>query len=190
MFYHDKLAAIVDILSDGGLILLPTDTTWGISCDATNPEAVQKLRDLIQRPTTQGVVTIVSSIQMLHSYVNHVHPRVENVLAYHTRPLSMIYDSGVGVAPNIAAADGSVAVRVTSDSFCKFLIEQFGKPIVCVVACLDGQTTPTHFGGISSEILQNVGHVVRYRQEEKNLPPPSVIAKFNELTDELDFFRT
>ncbi len=189
MFYHDKLAAIVDILSDGGLILLPTDTTWGVSCDATNPEAVEKLRKLLQRPASEGVVCIVADLAMLHAYVNHVHPRIENVLAYHTRPLTVVYEGGVGLANNVAADNGSVAVRITKDAFCKYLIEQFGKPLVCAVACIHGQNTPSHFGAVSSEILQNVAHVVRYRQEEKDMNPPSVMAFFNEMTDELEFIR-
>ena len=187
MFENEKFDEILAVLRRGGVILYPTDTIWGIGCDATNADAVAKITDIKGRSAEKGYILLVDSLEMLQKHVKSIHPRVQTLLAYHTRPLTMIYDESVGVASNVLAPDGSVAIRIVQDAFCRELIGQFGKPIVKSSAKLAGQPHPAHYGEISSDILEKVDMVVRLKQDVKERGEPSIIARFIE--DELDFLR-
>lgn len=187
MFENEKFDEILAVLRRGGVILYPTDTIWGIGCDATNADAVSRITKIKERSADKGYILLVDSLEMLKKYVTSVHPRVQTLLAYHTRPLTMIYDESVGVASNVLALDGSVAVRIVQDAFCRELIRQFGKPIVKSSAKLEGQPHPGYYGEISSDILEKVDMVVRLKQDVKERGEPSVIARFTD--EELDFIR-
>jgi L-threonylcarbamoyladenylate synthase len=189
MFENEKFQEILNVLRQGGVILYPTDTIWGIGCDATNEAAVNKISQIKGRPSEKGYVLLVDSLEMLKKHVGVVHPRVETLLSYHTRPLTIIYDESFDVAPNVLAPDGSVAIRIVQDAFCRELIAQFGKPIVSTSANESGKPFPQHYGEISSDILEKVDMVVRYKQENKERGEPSVIARFNYEYEELDFLR-
>jgi L-threonylcarbamoyladenylate synthase len=184
----DQIADIVRTLALGGTILYPTDTIWGVGCDATNEDAVQKIYDLKQRNTGKGFVILVSDLQMLREYVRHVHPRIDTLLAYHTRPITVIYDKSKHLPDNVTAPDGSIAVRVANDPFCRELISSFGKPLVATSANVSDKGFPHHFGEISSEIIERVDYVVKYRQSDKSKHEPSVIVRMSE-GEELDFVR-
>ncbi len=179
---------LMSVLADGGLILLPTDTIWGICCDATNPDAVRKVYELKQRPKDNPLVCLVDGVPMLKDYVEHVHPRIETLLEFHTRPLTVIYDQGKKLAPNLLGPSGSVGIRVVREAFCRMIIEHFGKPLVASSANVSGLPFPRNFGEISSDILSGVDFVARYRQSEKDLNEPSVIVKLQE-DEELLFLR-
>ena len=112
MFGNEKMAEILTALHAKGLILYPTDTIWGLGCDATSPEAVEKVSRLKGRPADKGYVILVDSLEMLKKCVEEVHPRIETLLGYHTRPLTVIYDKPVGIAFNALAPDGSVGIRI------------------------------------------------------------------------------
>ena len=188
MFGKDNLETITTTLENGGLILYPTDTIWGIGCDATNEDAIQRIFDLKQRPYDKPFVLLVNSIDMLKNYVEHVHPRVETLLMHHVQPLTMIYDQAKNVPPISHSSDGSVAIRVVQDSFCKELIGQFGKPLIASSANISDKPFPANFGGISSAVITGVDYVVKWKQSEKKLSQPSVIAKFSK-KEELIFLR-
>ena len=187
MFENEKFDEILAVLRRGGIILYPTDTLWAMGCDATNADAVAKITEIKGRSVEKGYILLVDSLEMLQKHVKSIHPRIQTLLAYHTRPLTMIYDESVGVASNVLAPDGSVAIRIVQDAFCRELIGQFGKPIVKSSAKLAGQPHPAHYGEISSDILEKVDMVVRLKQDVKERGEPSVIARFIE--DELDFLR-
>ena len=187
MFENEKFDEILAVLRRGGIILYPTDTLWAMGCDATNADAVAKITEIKGRSVEKGYILLVDSLEMLQKHVKSIHPRIQTLLAYHTRPLTMIYDESVGVASNVLAPDGSVAIRIVQDAFCRELIGQFGKPIVKSSAKLAGQPHPAHYGEISSDILEKVDMVVRLKQDVKERGEPSVIARFYE--DELDFLR-
>ncbi len=189
MFENEKFLEILNTLRQGGVILYPTDTIWGIGCDATNETAVNKISEIKNRQPEKGYVLLVDSLEMLKKYVGDIHPRVETLLAYHSRPLTIIYDESFGVASNVLAPDGSVAIRITQDVFCRELIKQLGKPIVSTSANQSGQPFPAHYGEISSNILELVDLVVKYKQDNKERSEPSVIARFNPEQEELDFLR-
>ncbi len=166
-------------LEAGKTIVYPTDTVWGIGCDATNPEAVERVLAFKERPRGQGLVCLVGSLDMLLRYVPSLHPRLQTVLELHRRPLTMIYDHVDGIAAGAVAADGSCAIRITGDAYCKALIARFGRPIVSTSANRKGEPFPAHYGEISSEVLIAADHVVRYRQRDKTPAEPSVIARWN-----------
>lgn len=182
------LDPVVDTLENGGSILYPTDTTWSIGCDATNPEAVERLFTLKQRERNRPFLLLVSSIEMLRRHVVYIHPRVETLLAYHERPLTIIYDLGKNLPPNTLAADGSIGIRITQDNFCRDLIERFGKPIVACSARIGNGPLPCHFGEISSAVIIGVDHVVRHRQMEKEMGEPCVVAHLGD-DGEFEFLR-
>lgn len=188
MFGKDNLETITTTLENGGLILYPTDTIWGIGCDATNEDAVQRVFDLKKRPYDKPFVLLVNSIEMLKNYVEHVHPRIETLLIHHVQPLTMIYDRAKNLPAIAHDKSGSVAIRVVQDAFCKELIAQFGKPLVASSANISDKPFPANFGGISSAVITGVDYVVKWKQGEKKLSQPSVIAKFSD-KEELIFLR-
>ncbi len=188
MVHNYELEPILAYLETGGTILYPTDTIWGIGCDATNEDAIDKVISLKQRDPSNPFVILVSSIEMLKKYVTWTHPRLETLLQYHERPLTIIYENAINLAKNATSMDGSVAIRIPKDPFCQQLIENFGKPLVSTSANISNAPYPNHFGEISSAVIIGVDHVVKYRQLDKNMNEPSVICKLDE-NEELFFLR-
>ena len=167
----------LEYLEKGKIILYPTDTIWGIGCDATNDKAVEKLYQLKQRQPTKGFVVLVSSIEMLKDYVAHLHPRMQTLLEYHNRPLTMIIDGPKQLAPTVGSAENNVAIRLVRDEFCRQLIEAYGRPLVATAACIGDAPRPANFGAISSEVLSKVDYVVKVRQNDTVEKEPSVIVR-------------
>ena len=188
MFENDSIQDITNILSDGGTLLMPTDTIWGIGCDATNAEAVKKVFDLKQRAYGKPLSILVDSIAMIKDYVVEMHPRVETLLMHHTRPLTVIYPEARNLPDNLLPENRSIAIRVVQDAFCQEIIRQFGKPIVSTSANLAGQPFPAHFGEVSSAIIQGVDYVVKQRQHDKEVSEPSVIVSID-AAGEMTFIR-
>lgn len=180
--------ALTDVLDDGGLILYPTDTVWAIGCDALNEDAVRRVYELKQRSSSKSLTLLADSVSMLRQYVSHIHPRVETLLIHHIRPLTMVYEQGINLPAQVLGEDGSVAFRIPTDSFCKTLIREFGRPLVATSACVDGMEAPVNFGSISSEIIMGVDSVVKYRQKERSIGEPSVVARLSDRA-ELLFIR-
>jgi len=178
MFGNDSFQDIKSILEEDGLILYPTDTIWGIGCDATNERAVERVFQLKQRDPAKTFVLLVDSLEMLKDYVEQVPPKIETLLAFHTRPLTVVYDQAKKLAPNTVAADGSIAIRIASNLFCKQLIQAFGKPLVATSANISNEPFPKNFGAISSEVIKGVDYVVRLNQENITFGEPSVIIRY------------
>ena len=175
-----NLESTIQTLENGGLILYPSDTIWGIGCDATNSAAATRILQLIGRETGEGMVSLVDNMEMLLRYTGAIHPRLQTLLEYHVRPLTMIYPKVKGLAPEVLASNGSAAIRICNEPFCQALISAFGKPLVSVAAHLPGEPFPTHYGAISSDVIQQVDHVVKYRQREKPTDKqPSLIARWS-----------
>lgn len=185
---RDDISEIVRILLDDGIICYPTDTIWGIGCDATNEVAIARITNLKGRSPEKGYILLVDSLEMLKRHVPKIHPRLETLLAYHQRPLTVIYDRSIGLPPAVKAPDGSVAIRIAQDEFCRTLIGQLGRPLLSTSANKSDQPFPPTFGAISSDILMNVDYVVKHRQDDKEPGQPSSIAKLDR-HQELDFIR-
>jgi L-threonylcarbamoyladenylate synthase len=188
MVQNYLLEPVLNTLENGGLILFPTDTIWGIGCDATNAEAVARVRQLKELSVEQPLTILASSIERMKDFVAFVHPRVETLLIFHNRPLTVIYDRAKNLPPQAAAKDGSVAFRIPKDKFCQDLLTEFGKPIVATAACIGTAPYPKHFGEISSAVIEGIDLVVKYRQMDKDMAEPSVIARIGE-DEELVFIR-
>lgn len=167
------------ILNQKMLLLYPTDTVWGIGCDATSEEAVAKVFEIKQRSERKSLVILVDGFEMLKKYIPKVPKAVFELLSNTTNPTTIIYNNPVGLAKNVVAADNTVAIRVVQNEFCRELIHLFGKPIVSTSANISGNPTPKSFDEIEKSILESVDYVVNLHREEVN-EKSSTILKVNE----------
>lgn len=188
MMQIDTMTEVNVILEKGGTILFPTDTIWGIGCDACNAKAVDKVYSLKERDPSKPFILLADSVDMIKKYVKQVHPRIDTLLMHHVRPLTVIYEDAQNLPDNVIAQDGSVAFRVPQDPFCRALIESYGRPLVATSANVSGQPFPSKFGGISSQIIQGVDYVVKNARKEEVDNEPSVIVRLDK-RGELDFIR-
>jgi L-threonylcarbamoyladenylate synthase len=166
------------ILSGGGVILYPTDTVWGLGCDATNEEAVQKIINLKGKQEKQGLIILLASERDVLKYVTQPDLSVFDYLNENPKPTTVIYTGGTGVAENVLASDGSIAIRLTADEFCRHLIKRYRKPLVSTSANLHGQPTPQTFAQVDDRIKQQVDYIVKHRQNDKKTAPASSIIKW------------
>ncbi|MEP7263827.1 MAG: L-threonylcarbamoyladenylate synthase [Bacteroidota bacterium] len=166
-----------EVLKKGGLILYPTDTIWGIGCDATNDEAVEKIFQLKIRDEVKSLILLIDTENKLGRYVKDVPEQAWDLIEFSTKPLTIIYDQGLNVSKKAIANDGSLAIRVTKDPFCKQLIYKFGKPIVSTSANMSGTSSPATFAEIDSRVLNGVDYVVNLRQNEKTGNKASAIIR-------------
>ncbi|MDN3725010.1 L-threonylcarbamoyladenylate synthase [Aequorivita sp. SDUM287046] len=168
------------VLKRGGTILYPTDTVWGIGCDATNPEAVDKVYNLKKRSDTKSMICLVSDFKMLNEYVENVPEVAYDILKYAKKPTTIIYDDPIRVAENIIAEDNSLAIRVTKDEFCKKLLQKFRRPLVSTSANISGEQTPKSFTEIDPLILEGVDYIVNLQRDKKSGKPSSIIKLKND----------
>ena len=174
----EELKKTLEILRNGGTILYPTDTVWGLGCDARNKEAVNKIFKIKERAEYKSMVVLVCDDKMINRYVKEVPAIAWDLIdAAGNDPLTIIYPDGRMLAENIIAVDGSVGIRIVKDEFCKNLIHKFGKPLVSTSANISGEPTPTTFSEINPTIMNKVDYVVNLRQQEINNPKPSTIIK-------------
>lgn len=172
----------LEVLSNGGLILYPTDTIWGIGCDATNEAAVNRIYELKKRNNTKTMVCLVGNDFMLEQYVTKVPDLAYDIMDLATKPITIVYESPKGVAKNLIAKDNTLAIRVASDTFCQHLIKKFKKPIVSTSANLAGIASPTCFKEISEEILKGVDYIVNLERDKIKTTPSSIILLGNDGT--------
>jgi L-threonylcarbamoyladenylate synthase len=183
-----ELNNIITILNQGGLILYPTDTVWGLGCDPFNPSAIQKINLLKKRDPEKKLILLVDSIIHLKRYVPHIHPRIETLLYYHTHPLTVIYSKPIGLPDHLIAQDKTVAIRVTNNFFCKELIKRYDRPLVSTSANISGDPFPKNRGEIDVRIIRGVNYMVSEDFQTEKDPSPSVIVKYDR-KGELIFLR-
>ena len=164
-------------MAAGGLILYPTDTIWGIGCDATNEEAVRKVYALKRRSDHKAMLLLMDSSAKLNYYVQEVPDVAWDLIELADSPLTVIYSGARNVAPNLLAEDGSVGIRITQEEFSHKLCERFRKPLVSTSANVSGAPSPANFSEISDTIKSGVDYIVRYRQEDLSKAAPSHIIK-------------
>ena len=167
------------VLKTGGLILYPTDTIWGIGCDATNPDAVKKIFALKQRAETKSLIVLMADERDVLKYTSQPDLSVFDFLRTVQKPTTIIYESPVGLADNLTGSDGTIAIRLTEDPFCRHLIKRFRKPIVSTSANISGQPAPAFFKQIDDQIKKGVDTIVQYRQDDLSPRQPSAIVKWN-----------
>lgn len=170
----------ITTLKRGGLILYPTDTVWGIGCDATNPEAVEKVFKLKNRNDKKSLICLVSDFKMLNEYVEDVPEVAYDILKYAEKPTTIIYDDPIRIAENLIAEDNSLAIRVTKDVFCKKLIQKLRKPLVSTSANISGSKTPQSYAEIDPLILNGVDYIVNLQRSKKSGKPSAIIKLKND----------
>ncbi len=169
----------IEVLKNGGLILYPTDTVWGIGCDATNEEAVKKIYSLKKREDSKALICLVANDFMLENYVEKVPDAAYDIIDLATKPTTIIYDNPKKIAKNLIANDNTLAIRIASDQFCEYLIKKFKKPIVSTSANISGFPTPKSFKQISNDILKGVDYIVNLHRDKENKSPSSIIKLSN-----------
>jgi L-threonylcarbamoyladenylate synthase len=176
--FIDDAENAVNVLRRGGIILYPTDTIWGIGCDATNAAAVEKIISLKQRPPQKSFVVLAASEKDILQYTASPDLAVFDYLLTVTKPTTVIYEHALGLAENVVNDDGSVAIRICSDEFCRYVIKRFRKPIVSTSANLSGEISPANFDEISNTVKQGVDYIVQYRQHDKSRNTASSIIRW------------
>lgn len=179
MEFENDIIHCLETLRQGGIILYPTDTIWGIGCDATNPDAVQKIFELKQRPPAKSMIVLLADPRDINRYTGRPQPYITEYLEKVSKPTTVIYEEALGLAENLVSEDGSIAMRVVQEDFCRHLIKRFRKPLVSTSANISREKSPENFAGISKEIKQGVDYIVRYRQEEDRPVSASAIVRFN-----------
>jgi L-threonylcarbamoyladenylate synthase len=175
-------------LQKGGVLLYPADTIWGIGCDATDKQAIQQVYSIKGRSYNKPLIVLVSDLDQLYDVVKNVHPRVDTLLHFHERPLTIIYPGAKEAYRHLAGPDGTIGVRIVTSGFCHELLVAYGKPLVSTSANLSGEASPVKFGNISSAIISAVDLALPAFTERDLTGRPSVIARYDE-NGELDFLR-
>ena len=178
MTFDTDITASLAVLQSGGLLLYPTDTVWGIGCDATHTEAVAKIFALKQREDGKSMIVLLSNENDIPAYVSQPDPKVFDYIKGIYKPTTVIYDGAKGLAPNLINKNGSIAIRVVKDMFCKKLISLFGKPIVSTSANIAGYPAPSNFRDIDIQIKSGVDYIVQHRQDDETEAEPSAIVKW------------
>lgn len=171
------LGKALEVLRKGGVILYPTDTVWGVGCDATNAEAVKRIYDIKQREDSKSMLVLMENPNLLNSYINEVPEIAWDLIEVTDQPLTIIYPGAKNLAPNLIASDGSIGIRITNEEFTQQLIQRLRKPLVSTSANISGQKTPQNFDEITEEIINAVDYVVEYRRDDMKKYAPSSIIK-------------
>lgn len=172
---REEIEKTISVLKRGGLILYPTDTVWGIGCDATNADAVDKIFALKQRADTKALICLVSDFKMLNQYVEEIPEMAYDILKYADQPTTIIYPDPIRVASNVIHEDNTLGIRVCRNTFCNLLIKKFRKPLVATSANLSDEPTPMHFKDISQVIKDSVDYIVQIKQNSTCEKPSTII---------------
>jgi L-threonylcarbamoyladenylate synthase len=176
---HNDLNKALEILKNGGVILYPTDTIWGIGCDATNPEAVQRVYEIKKREDSKSMLVLMENAALLERYVEDVPEVAWDLIEISSTPLTVIYQNAKNLAPNLIGDDGSIGIRFTKEKFTSHLLQRLRRPLVSTSANISGEKSPALFDEISDEIKNAVDYVVEFRQDDTTTATPSSIIKLS-----------
>ena len=179
MNFEKDIEKCLEVLRSGGLILYPTDTIWGIGCDATNEEAVEKVYQLKKRSDEKAMIVLVADERDVMQHVAAPDLALFDYLATTVKPTTVIYDGALGFPDNLMGNDGSIAIRICHDEFCRHLLRRFRKPIVSTSANISGMPSPKNFKEISGEIKNGVDFIVQYKQDDNTPAQPSSLIKWH-----------
>ncbi len=177
--FLNEIDKALEVLRNGGVILYPTDTIWGIGCDATNQEAIDRIYKIKEREDSKSMIILVAEEKDILTHVAAPHPEVFDFIERQDRPTTIIFEHAIGLPANLVAADGSIGIRMVKDEFCRHLIKRLRHPIVSTSANISGTASPANFRDISPEIQKRVDHIVKWRQDENAPSQPSRIIKWN-----------
>lgn len=173
----EDIKAALEVLLKGGVILYPTDTIWGLGCDASNEDAVKRIYDIKNRVDSKSMLVLMENASLLDRYVDEVPDIAFDLIELTDKPLTIIYDGAKNLAKNLVAEDGSIGVRITTEAFSSDLIRRFKRPVVSTSANVSGKPSPACFDEIDQQIIDAVDYVVKYRQDDKQKAVPSSIMK-------------
>lgn len=176
--FENDIQRCLEVLQRGGVILYPTDTIWGLGCDATNAAAIKRIYQIKQRDDSKSLIVLLAEEREVLHYVAAPDLAVFDFLEEQERPTTVIYEQAVGLPDNLVAADGSIAIRLTLDSFCRHLVKRFRKPIVSTSANISGEPSPQTFSDISDTIKEQVDYIATWRQEDRTIALPSQIIRW------------
>jgi len=174
---HDDIKKALEVLKSGGIILYPTDTIWGIGCDATNEKAVEKIYQIKKREDSKSMLVLMENPALLERYVTEVPEIAWDLIEIATTPLTIIFSKAKNLAKNLIAEDGSIGIRFTKEAFSSQLLQRFRRPLVSTSANISGEKSPAYFDEISEEIKKQVDYIVEYRQNDTTPSQPSSIIK-------------
>ena len=175
----DDIKNALTVLKRGGLILYPTDTIWGIGCDATNSKAIDDIYMLKQRAESKSLIILVADAEMLKKYVRHVPSTTADLMERYKRPLTIIYPEAVNLPKNLVPASKTIAVRIPNHPFCTELLRQFQKPIVSTTANISGKASPSHYYEVDTVIKKGVDYVVNFERDNLSNASPSTIIRIH-----------
>lgn len=188
MLFDDKLSDIIRTLENDGVLLHATDTVWGLACSALSQKGISSIYKIKKRDPSKPILMLVDSLDMLKKYVPHIHPRIDTLLHFHTKPLTVVYPH-VQKLPNYALApDGSAAIRITSDPYCNNIIRLLGSPLMSTSANISDEPVAARFDDLDHRIVNNVDFVSRHRRNEKLNGRPSVMINYD-AEGEINFLR-
>lgn len=179
MLIFDEMSKIVSALEEGGIIIYPSDTGWSMGCDAQNEDAIEKIYSIKGSEMDSPAIILVSGIEMLKQYAQEIHPRIESLLFYHEKPLTVIYRNVPGFHSSMYGDKKSLAIRVVRDKYCEAFIDAFGRPVLCTSVKNAGEATPLHFQHINPEFLKKANFVSNYRRNDMTNPKESALVSFN-----------
>ena len=179
-FLEREIATTLSVLQSSGIILYPTDTIWGIGCDATDGQAVKKIYDLKKREEKKSMIILVQKEAMIHDYVSNPSNKLLEYLAGRSHPTTAIFMNAFNLPAELINEDGSIAIRIVQDNFCQELIRELKKPIVSTSANFSGEKYPQNFHEITAEIKNGVDYIVQHRQNNLKKHAPSSIIKLDE----------
>ncbi|MGL5318590.1 MAG: L-threonylcarbamoyladenylate synthase [Bacteroidales bacterium] len=174
---NEEIKKACEVMQSGGVILYPTDTIWGLGCDATNEAAVKRVYEIKKRVDSKALIVLIDRDVKLQFYVDDVPEIAYDLIEYSEKPLTIIYDGARNLAANLLAEDGSIGIRITKEEFSHKLCERFKKAIVSTSANISGDPSPANFHEVSEEVKNAVDYVVNYRQDEQSKAKPSGIIK-------------
>lgn len=175
----DSIEHSLKILRSGGIILYPTDTIWGVGCDATHAAAIQRIYQLKKREEKKSMILLVSDENMIKEYVSNSSPKVLEYLSRQKKPTTGIFEKAINLPGIITNQDGTIAIRITTDEFCRSLVQQLNKPLISTSANISGEPYPQSFLDVSEPIKKGVDYIVQYRQDDYATSKPSSIIRLN-----------
>lgn len=183
MNFEQDIKSCIEVINRGGIILYPTDTVWGIGCDALNEEAIEKVYDLKQRPKGKSCIVLLADARDILQYVAAPPPDIIAIMEQFSQPTTVVFDGALGFPDNLVGEDGSIAIRIPDDPFCKALIKRMKKPMVSTSANISGRPSPQTFDQVEEDIVRGVDLVVQHRRTDTTMKQPSRLVRIHENGD-------
>ncbi|MBN2891721.1 MAG: threonylcarbamoyl-AMP synthase [Bacteroidales bacterium] len=180
MNFEKDIQKSIETLKNGGILLYPTDTIWGLGCDAENEKAISRIYEIKKRVFSKSMIILAENTETINKIIAEFPQKAVEIISQTENPLTIIYQNAKNLAKNVIAEDGTIAVRIPNDDFCQKLLKEYGKPVVSTSANISGENPPSNFEEISEEIKENCDYIVKWRQDDYTKAQPSTIIKIEQ----------